>query len=108
LVEYVKRLLQVLRAPLFKQTSEHNKSPYRRAIESTLLQQFLILGLTSMILDGGAMCCICFYAAVGFWTGVIIIRARRPIPTRVDLAVIQGGYIPLCLISFACAGLSHQ
>lgn len=60
-----------------------------------------------MILDGGFVCCICFYAALGFWTGFVVIRVRRPIPTKVDLAVIEGGYLPLCLIAFLFATISH-
>jgi hypothetical protein len=81
---------------------------YREAIRSTLFQQLVILGLTSMILDGGQICCLCFYASLGFWTGVVIIRVRRPIPTKVDLAVIEGGYLPLCLVSFFFAVISHS
>jgi hypothetical protein len=81
---------------------------YRQAIRSTLIQQLVILGLTSMILDGGVICCMCFYAALGFWTGVLLIRIRRPIPTKVDLAVIEGGYLPCCLIAFFFAVISHS
>ncbi len=61
-----------------------------------------------MILDGGVIFCICFYAALGFWTGVALIRVRRQIPTKIDLAVIEGGYLPLCLISFFFAYISNK
>jgi len=78
-------------------------APYRRVIRSALTQQAFILVLAGMILDGGVVAEICLFAAVAFWVGVALIRFRRPVPTKVDLVLIEGGYIVLCLISFFLA-----
>lgn len=78
-------------------------SPYRRVIKSTVIQQVLILVLASMILDGGVVTEICLFAAVAFWGGVALIRIRRPVPTKVDLKLIEGGYIVLCVLAFFLA-----
>jgi len=81
---------------------------YREAVQSTLFQQILTLGLASMIMDGGTMLCICLYAAAGFWAGVALVRTRRATGTKADLLFIQGSYLPLCLVSFFIAGVSHH
>jgi hypothetical protein len=75
-------------------------SPYRRVVKSALVQQVLILILAGMILDGGVTGEICLFAAVGFWGGVALVRFRRPVPTRIDLILIEGSYIVLCVIAF--------
>jgi hypothetical protein len=82
-----------------------NTSPYRAVIKSAAIQQVLVLVLASMILDGGVVAATCFFAAVGFWAGVFVIRLRRRSPTRVDLAVIEGEYIVLCVIAFLISRL---
>jgi hypothetical protein len=102
------RSLRILRVVLFKRRGKRQPRSLKEAVRFSLLQQLLILGFTSMILDGGVLCCICLYAAIGFWTGVVIIRLRRPIPTTGDLAFIRVGYLPLCMIAFFCAGISHM
>ena len=99
--------LTLLRDEIFKQRSIGPPHSYQQAIRSAVIQQFLILAFASMILDGGVVFALCFYAAVGFWAGFVMIHVRRPIPTTVDLAVIKVGYLPLCLISFLCAWISH-
>jgi hypothetical protein len=103
----MRRSLKLLHAAMFKRRGLNWSPAYRKAMWSALVQQLLILGFTSMILDGGVLCGICFNAAVGFWTGFVIIWIRRPIPTAVDLAVIKVGYLLLCLIAFVCAAISH-
>lgn len=76
-------------------------SPHKPAIKSALLQQVIILILAASILDGGDLFSICLIALVAFWAGVILIRRRRPqTPTRIDLFMIRGSYIPLCVITF--------
>jgi hypothetical protein len=76
-------------------------SLHKPAIKSALLQQGVILVLAAGILDGGDIFSICLIALVAFWTGVFLIRRRRPqTPTRIDLFMIRGSYIPLCVIAF--------
>ena len=54
-----------------------------------------------MILDGGGVAQICFYACVAFWCGVLVLHVhRRAVLTRVDLFLIRYGYIPVCILSF--------
>ena len=69
-------------------------------IKSAVIQQVFILVLASMILDGGVVAEICLFAAVAFWGGVALIRFRRPVPTKIDLVLIEGSYIVLCLLAF--------
>ncbi len=57
--------------------------------------------LAAMILDGGGIGQVCLFALLGFWGGVFVLRARsRGTLTRVDLMLIRGGYILVCIISF--------
>jgi hydrogenase-4 membrane subunit HyfE len=75
-------------------------SPYQRVIKSAVLQQVFILVLVSMILDGGVVAEVCLFAAAAFWSGLALITSRRRTPTKLDLILIQGGYIVLCVIAF--------
>jgi hypothetical protein len=66
-----------------------------------LVTQSVILVLASMILDGGGIAQVCFYAFVAFWGGVAVLRFhRRGALSRVDLLLIRYGYILVCIISF--------
>ena len=56
-----------------------------------------------MILDGGVVAEVCLFAAAAFWAGVALIWFRRRIPTKLDLILIEGGYIVLCVIAFFLA-----
>ena len=57
--------------------------------------------LAALILDGGCIGQVCFYALLGFWGGVLVLRTRsRDVLTKLDLMLIRGGYIPVCIISF--------
>ena len=78
-------------------------SPYRRVTKSAVIQQVLILVLASTILDGGVVAEICLFAAVAFWGGVALIRFRRPVPTKIDLNLIEGSYVVLCVVAFFLA-----
>jgi hypothetical protein len=65
-----------------------------------LVQQFVILGMASLILDGGVMLQIFGYAALAYWIGVgIILQRRRTSLTGVDKSVIRLGFLLLCAIS---------
>lgn len=66
-----------------------------------LVTQSIILVLASMILDGGAIAQVCFFAFVAFWGAVAVLRLRRRgALTRVDLLLLRYGYILACIISF--------
>jgi len=74
---------------------------YADAAQSALAQQVIILFLAIGILDGGDILNICLIAFVAFWVGAGLIWRRRPkTPTKLDLMVIQAGYLPLCILSF--------
>jgi len=96
--------LAKLREVLFKQHYFFEDREARFAIAFNIVLQLLLIGMTSMILDGGVLGGICPYAAIGYWVAVTIIRFRRPIPTASDLAVIRAGYLPFCLVAFLALG----
>jgi hypothetical protein len=76
-------------------------SPLEGAIYSAFMQQAIILILAAMILDGGCIGQVCIYAFLGFWGGVFVLRVRtRDVLTKVDLLLIRGGYILVCILSF--------
>ena len=76
-------------------------TPLQSAIYSACIQQCIIMVLAAMILDGGGIHQVCLFALLGFWGGVFVLRARnRGALTRVDLMLIRGGFIPVCIISF--------
>ena len=73
---------------------------YRSTRLSVLIQQAVVLLLTSMVLDGGDIFNMCLIALVAFWVGALIIGVRRPqTPTRSDLVFIRFGYFPLCVLT---------
>jgi hypothetical protein len=76
-------------------------SPLQSAIYSACIQQAIIMILAAMILDGGSIGQVCLYALLGFWGGVFVLRVRRrEALTKMDLMLIRGGYILVCIISF--------
>src|SRR6266403_18884 len=82
-------------------------SSYRHATRSALVQQVLILVLAGMILDGGDILQICVAALLAFWGGVAVIRWHRPhAPTKLDLVLIEGGYVVLCVMTFLAVHLA--
>jgi hypothetical protein len=65
------------------------------------VQQSLILVLASMILDGGGLFQVCFYAFTAYWAGVGLLRLRAGAAlSKVDLLLIRSGYLPACVLSF--------
>jgi len=66
-----------------------------------LVQQTIVIVLAGMVLDGGAIFQVCFYAILAFWGGVAVLCSRRKKPyTPVDILLFRYGSIPLCIISF--------
>jgi len=76
----------------------------RSALLSASLQQGIIMVLAGFLLDGGSTGQVCSYAVVAFWGGVAVILCRRAsVPTKSDLALVRGGFIVLCVLSFFVA-----
>ena len=68
---------------------------------SAFVQQAIVLVLAGMILDGGLIAQMCWYAFLAFWGGVAVIWFRRSSsPTKQDLILVRGGYLIVCIISF--------
>jgi hypothetical protein len=62
--------------------------------------QIPILTCSAMLLDGGFVSQVCWFAAVVWWCGALIIAVRRPqSPTTIDMVFMHVGYvflIPVC------------
>jgi len=77
------------------------ETPLSGAMVSAIVQQSVIMILASMILDGGGIAQVCLYALLAFWSGVAVLRIRsKGPPSKVDLALVRGGFILVCLLSF--------
>lgn len=65
-----------------------------------LLQQLIVLGVASLILDGGMVLRMFSYAALAYWACVAIIwiRRRRQL-TKIDRIVIRIGFLAACAVS---------
>jgi hypothetical protein len=70
-----------------------------------LVQQLVVLGMASLILDGGMIMQIFSYAALAHWVcvAIILIRRRRQL-TPIDKIVIRVGFLVACAISVVLAG----
>ena len=81
----------------------------KSAMFSAFVQQGIILVLAGMILDGGRIALMCLFACAAFWigTGVIIFR-RGTSPSKMDLFLVRGGYLLLCVVSFFVGQLVWQ
>jgi hypothetical protein len=71
-----------------------------------IIQQFVVLTMAAMILDGGQTLQVFGYAALAYWGGFVIIMARRhSLLTRTDRVLIRWGFLMLCAVSSAITGL---
>lgn len=62
--------------------------------------QASVLFCSGALLDGGMLAQICWMALVPYWAGVLLLVWRRPRqPTRLDLALVRIGYLPLIIIT---------
>jgi hypothetical protein len=77
-------------------------TPLPGAVTFALVQQAAVIFLSLLVLDGGVMAQVCLYAFVAFWggTGLLIARRGAAALSRLDLGLIRGGYVPVCIISF--------
>jgi hypothetical protein len=75
------------------------------SIVFSLVQQFICLTLGAMMLDGGQVFQVFAYAALAYWSGFVIIMARRRHHlTSADKILIRWGYMMLWIISGAVTG----
>lgn len=71
---------------------------YKRPITVAAVASALLMLLSAVVLDGGGTALATFCAIVGFWTGVILIVARRPqSPTKADIDVLRFGPITVVI-----------
>jgi hypothetical protein len=75
------------------------------AVLLALIQQALVFGVTTSLLDGGWRTSICQRAVVAFWIVVILLRLRRKPLTIFETAFIRIGTIPACVLSYCLDGL---
>jgi hypothetical protein len=81
--------------------STHAQSPLRNAMYSAYIQQAIVMILAAMVPGGGRIVQVCAYAILAFWGGVFTLCVRsRWVVTKVDLILIRGGYILVCVISY--------
>jgi hypothetical protein len=70
-----------------------------------LVQQLVVLGMASLILDGGVILQVFSYAALAYWVGVVIILFRRRKQlTPVDRIIIRVGFLVACALSVCLTG----
>jgi hypothetical protein len=81
----------------------------RNALLAAGVQQVIIFGVASIMLDGGVTLLKCIYAFVAYWVGlaILMIRRRRKL-AKTDLEFVQYGYVALCVISILIAPLIWQ
>lgn len=70
-----------------------------------LVQQLVVLGMASLVLDGGMILQVFSFAALAYWVcvGIILIRRRRHL-TPIDKIVIRVGFLMACAISAVLTG----
>lgn len=82
-------------------------SPFlESAIGGAIIQQLLVVVITSTALDGGASFQTAMFGIAATWAGIgIILLRRRLSPTAGDLDFVRLSLIPLCVVSYL---LSHE
>ena len=82
-------------------TSLRISQSYRRPVFEAVGVQVLLGVLGLLNLDGGTTARICGIALIAFWAGAVVLVLRRPLsPTRMDIALIRFGYLPLLVVAF--------
>ena len=86
--------------------SDPKENPAGAGLVFPLVQQLIVLGFASLILDGGTMFQVFSYAAVAHWTCMaIILMRRRNRLTPIDKLVIRVGFLVACAVSVVLTGL---
>lgn len=72
-----------------------------KALKFALTQQVILIIFAGMILDGGRIAEICLFGFIAFWmTALLLVFRRKTLLTKFDIAFMQGGSLPLCLLSY--------
>ena len=76
-------------------------SPYRGAIRDAIYVQVPVIFLSGFSLDGGDLGAMCLIAALAYWCATVLLVVRRPdAPSRLDLAFVRFGYLPLAVATY--------
>jgi hypothetical protein len=79
---------------------------YSAALEHAIATQLLVEFFLLLLLDGGALARLFFFAMLGHWPSVAFIIARRPCtPTATDLAFVRLGVFLVLPLMMGMAGL---
>jgi hypothetical protein len=79
-------------------------NPVSDALNLGILEQSVLLPLAGMILDGGGILLVAFFALAAYWGAVLLIRLRRRgFYTKLDLAFFRWGFFIVCVTSFFLA-----
>lgn len=79
-------------------------NPASDALRFALLQQVLLLPLAALILDGGGILLVTFFALSAYWGCVFLVwLRRRGSYTKFDLFIFRWGFFVLCVVSFFVA-----
>ena len=79
------------------------------AANSALLQNFLVILLSALVLDFGVIARACLIALAAFWIGVGIVVFRRPLaPTATDLAFVRFGYPPMTFVTVVASHVAWR
>lgn len=63
---------------------------YRHALALPIIEQLLLLVLTSILTDHGQALCQVLYSVAAFWAGFLLILVRRPAnPTKTDMLYVR-------------------
>ena len=74
---------------------------YGQAIGSALAQQLVVFLLAAVLIEWGVVLQVFAFSMAAFWAGTLMIWARRRVnPTKLDLYLIEGGSIPLCVLAY--------
>ena len=75
-------------------------SRYDEAVYFSLLRQQIPWAILNMLLlDGGEMARLCGITMLGFWAGVALMMARRPLsPSPFDIKLLRWGFLPLYVL----------
>ena len=82
---------------------------YRRAVKSAMIQQIVCGLLSSLVLDFGQVFGLCFVVVIAHWfVFTLIVSRRRFSPTKLDLAIIHYGFVPVFALAVYVAQILHE
>jgi hypothetical protein len=71
---------------------------YKRAFSASLIEHAIVLGLATLVLDGGYILYDCILASMLYWMIAGVVVARRPtMPTAIDVSLVAHGFLLLAV-----------